>query len=54
MNEHDYFDSKGSGREYLFQFFSAHFISKSWMDTIVDVLDRYTFPTYEENCRKEL
>ena len=51
-NEHGYFDSIGSGRE--FQFFSAHFISKSRTDTRVGALDRYTFPTYvkiiEKSC----
>ena len=45
INEHGYFDFIGSGRE--FQFFSAHFISKSRTDTKVGALDRYTLPTYE-------
>ena len=51
-NEHGYFDSIGSGRE--FQFFSAHFIFKSRKDTRVGALVRYTLPTYvkiiEKSC----
>ena len=50
--EHGYSNSIGSGRE--FQFFSAHFISKSHTDTRVGALYRYTLPTYvkiiEKSC----
>ena len=50
--ERGYFDSIGSGRE--FQFFSAHFISKSRTDTRNGALDRYTLPKYGKITGKEL
>ena len=50
--ERGYFRSISSGRD--FQFFSAHFFSKSRTDTRVGAFDRYTLPTYwkiiEKSC----
>ena len=42
--ERGYFGSISSGRH--FQFFSAHFFSKSRTDTRVGAFNRYTIPTY--------
>ena len=42
--ERGYFGSISSGRD--FQFFSAHFFSKSRTDTRVGAFNRYTLPTY--------
>ena len=49
-NEHGYFRSISSGRD--FQFVSAHFCSKSRTDTRVGAFDRYTLPTYGKIIEK--
>ena len=47
--EHGYFGSIGSGVK--FQFFGAHFTSKSRIATRVSAFDRYTLPTCEKNLQ---
>ena len=48
--ERGYFGSISSGWD--FQFFSAHFFSKSRTDTRVGAFDRYTLPTYWKIIKK--
>ena len=48
-NEHGYFECISSGVK--FQFFGAHFTSKSRIATRFSAFDRYTLPTCEKNLQ---